>query len=165
MSSSNTSLRLAEWLVVFSVLLILIAFSLVAKIQAFRARIPLVHERAQVEVTILGHVSKPGCYAVEWGSSLSEVLVKANPKLYANVQELPCHEQMVKNCTYTVEKLEALTVFVEGACESAELRVLVGSRVCDLRGLIQFHPNADLSLFKKKRYLKNKEIIKISLKM
>ena len=115
-------------------------------------------------MTILGHVSKPGCFKVEKGTPLSEVIDQAKPKSYANLLRFSPTERVEIDRSYVIEKFEEISVFVEGACEPVELRVPPGTRLCDLKGLLQLKPNADLATFKKRRCLKDKEIVKIALK-
>lgn len=165
MQKSNSSLHLTEWLVVASIFFILSSLLVVAKLQSWRVGVSAIEELAQISVTIGGSVAKPGGYLVAPGTPVLEVIAKARPKVFADLGAFASSERVSIDCEIFVDELSELVVFVEGACVEETLKVPCGSRVSDLKKRVQLDQTADISFFKKKRCLKNKEIIKIPSKV
>ena len=164
MNPPRSALCPSEWLLVASLLLILGTLFVFSKIKAFRTKEGTICATIPVEVVVSGHVSKPGTYLVDPGTPVSEVIVKAKPKLFANLERFDSGARVPGACSYYIEPKLELTVRVGGACVEEELKVIPGTRICDLKKKITLQPGADLAFFKKKRRLADKETIKIPLK-
>jgi len=164
MNTLRPSLFPSEWLLVTSLLLILCTLFVFSKIQASRTKECSTSVSIPVEVMISGHVCKPGSYLVDLGTPVSEVIVKAKPKLFADLTGFSSDKRILGACSYYIEPQTELTIWVEGACTEEEMKVTPGTRVCDLKQRIALNPYADLAFFKKRRRLSDKEIIKIPLK-
>ena len=159
----KSSLRLAEWLLSFTVLFLLSSLYIIAKISSFRSQGDMSPPVRSVEITVLGHVSNPGVYSVDIGTPLLEAFVEAKPKPYANLAVYS--EGRVRGVeTFEICVLDALSIHVSGACLPGAIRVPVGARLGDLKEMLVLAEGADLSFFKKRRLLKDQENIKIPLK-
>jgi hypothetical protein len=160
----KSSLLRSEWLLAFTAATVLFSLVILAKFQSFRTKLVTPPPVNLVELHISGHVRKPGLYSVELGTPMLEVIVKAQPKAYADLSvffnEVAADE--ARECV--VAPLAELHVHVSGACAEVDLHLPVGSRVSDLKAKLSLAPEADLSFFKKTRLLKNEENIKIPLK-
>ena len=162
------SLQSSEWFLVSSLLLIMASLILISKMSASRAASHIsLNEPRQKEilVTIEGAVKKPGTYSFAVGSSIEEILKKAKPQPSADLKDLLLLGTIEKECLITVGELSEITVSVLGAVvEPLKLTLPVGSRICDLRSKIILTQDAEKSFFRRKKKLKNGEIIRVPKK-
>ena len=159
----KSSLRLAEWLLSFSVLLVLLCLFVIAKISSCRSRGDSLPPIQTAEISILGHVGKPGVYSVDIGTPLLEAFVKARPKSFADLS-IYVGRNVERSEVFAISRLDVLSVHVNGACLPGTFQVPAGARLSDLKGMLTLSSDADLSFFKKRRLLKDQENIKIPLK-
>lgn len=159
-----------RWIIV-SFILIVSSLLFIAKINAFRAEEALAQfeEEASsaieevVEIEIEGAVNKPGTYTVPVGTPMKKVVKKARPKVGTDLQKLPL--TAVAPMKITIEELQEITITVTGAIgEPKELVLPIGSRICDLKSKITLTGETDKTFFRRRRLLKNGEIIEVPKK-
>ncbi len=164
----KNSLRSSNWFFSFSILLVIASFVLVAKINAHRASSVIsekVLEQEEILVTIHGAVAKPGEYKVLAGTTLGEVLQKTRPKPNANIKMIPLNELIVAPLTLEIAELSEITVWVRGAVtEPVEIVLPSNSRICDLKSKISLTHDAEKSFFKRRKRLRDGEIIEVPKK-
>lgn len=162
------SLYSSEWILVLSLLAIMASLVLIAQVNASRALSTLALDdakEADVLVTVEGAVGKPGEYLVPSGTTVEQALRKAKPKPWANLQSLPLTKIIEEPLHIAVEELTEITVFVRGAVtEPLELTLPAQARVSDLKSKVSLSKDADKTFFRRKRMLKNREIIEVPKK-
>ncbi len=158
----------SEWIVVGSLFAIMCSLLLIAKVNAYRATFsfpPDDPKQEEIMVTISGAVAKPGNYPVSAGTPVEEVVHKARPKPWANLQKIPLKQLIEKPLYIDVETLSVITVSVRGAVTTPlEITLPAKSRVCDLKSKVSLTAEADKTFFRRKRMLKNGEIIEVPKK-
>jgi len=118
-----------------------------------------------VEITISGEVTHPGTFPALPGSRIGDLIKKSRPKRFADLSGIDHDSQVEKTLELKIPKMFEISIRVVGAVEAPqELKVLPGSRICDLKSKIHCAPNADLRFFKQRRLLKNGEMIFIPRK-
>ena len=107
-----------------------------------------------------GCVKKPDVYQVPKGTSLRAILRKARPEVLANLQDLPMDRILEESCLIEVPAFEKIWVQIQGAVEeNISLELVAGSRLCEIKGKVALRPDADPRFLKRRRLLKNGEII------
>ena len=113
-----------------------------------------------IEVKVQGAVEAPGTYVLPKGADLTRLLELSRPRIEADLKSLLRHSQLRQGQVIKVRKRPFITVYLEGAVEQpGAIRVPKGITMQDLLVQCPLKENADSSLFKKKRVLKNKETI------
>ena len=157
----SSPIRLAEWLLTSSLLLIIGSLFAIAKIHT--SQLQSISVPKIVPVTIEGFVAKPGTYSIKIGTPLSEVLRKAKPKPLANLKSIDLSMRITAPLNLCIEELTELTICLEGAVvEPGFLKVPPGTKVCDLKKYKSL--DADPAFFKKRRRLKEGEIVVVPRK-
>ena len=169
MISLKKSLQTSEWVLSASLVILLISFLAVTKFHEHRkysqCKVPAAKLENTLDVSIVGEVSKPGVYRALLGSRLGDLVKKSKPKRFADLQMIDLDSPVEKSLNIEIAQLKELSVRIEGAVlEPIELKVAPGSRVCDLKSKIQCSENADLKYFKRRRLLKNGELILVPAK-
>lgn len=162
------SLQSSEWLLIGSLLAIMASLVIIAKVNAYRAASTISIadlKQEQILVTIAGAVAKPGEYSVLSGTPISEVLRKARPKPWANLQILPIKQVIEAPLHLNVEELTEITVSVRGAVDEPMKIVLPAkSRICDLKSKVSLTAEADKSFFRRRKVLKEGDVIEVPKK-
>lgn len=168
--SKKDSLLSSEWFLIISFLAIFLSLALVARVQSQKANHHLLStavtpQESILSVTLEGAVGKPGLYLVPKGTPLKEVLRKARPKPHADFSSVDLERPLDAPLHLVVERLAQLLVRVEGAVlEPQQLTLPPGTRICDVKKLVSLAPDADKAFFRKKRQLKNGEILVVPKK-
>ncbi|MDE3045621.1 MAG: SLBB domain-containing protein, partial [Verrucomicrobiota bacterium] len=132
-SSQKETLRLAEWLLTITLLLLIATLFTIAKIHSCLLGAPLARPPL-IEVSVEGQVTYPGVYSIEKGTPLEEVLRKVKPKRLANLKEIQPGARVLEPLHLVIGELTELAVRLEGAVqEPGEVRVPIGSRISDLK--------------------------------
>jgi hypothetical protein len=158
-STPSPTLRSSEWLLTGSLFLIVVSLFAIAKIHSsLFAKIE--ETPSLVEVSIEGLVAKPGNYLVEKGSPLQYVLQRAKPKPWADLRSIDPKTRVKESLHLIVGKLAELKISLEGAVlEPGDAQVPCGTRLCDLKKYSS--PKADPAFFKKRRLLKDGEVVQV----
>ncbi|HEX2582782.1 MAG TPA: SLBB domain-containing protein, partial [Chlamydiales bacterium] len=82
-------LRSSEWILTGSLLLLLLSLLAIAKIKAAQFGEPQERKIITLDVSIDGHVKKPGVYSIPRGTLIGEALKKAHPKKFADLRSIP----------------------------------------------------------------------------
>ena len=140
----------------------------IAKVNVYRASavLSLVDERMEnILVHVEGAVAKPGSYLVPAGTTVEMVLRKCRPKPWADIQILPLRQMIEAPMSLHVDELTEITVTVIGAV-LAPLKVVLPakSRLCDLKRMVVLSEEADKSYFRRRKWLKNGDVIDVPKK-
>jgi hypothetical protein len=77
---------------------------------------------------------------------------------------LPLDQVIEEPLHLVVEEFSEIVVRIKGAATPVELRVPTGSRISDLKSKVSLTAEADKAFFRRKRLLKNGEIIEVPKK-
>ncbi len=163
------SIEWSEWTLIISFALILGSFFLVSQINARRSTpsisLPTPQPLAPLAITLTGAVCRPGTYAAEPGTPLSEILRKAHPKLHANLAPYSSAELLFADQVFHIEELSEIVVTVAGAVlEEVQITLPAGSRISDLKGKISLSAEADPRFLKRKKQLRHREKVVVPKK-
>jgi hypothetical protein len=165
MDKRSFRLRSSEWLLTGSLLILLICLVVVSKTRASQVILPRAREVTMVDVSIDGHVKKPGLYPTALGTPIGAALKKAGLKKNADLRSISLKEPILQPLSITIEYLKELSIFVEGEVQNpGNFQVPYGSRISDLKKILQLSSNADSAFFKKKRLLQDGETISVPKK-
>ena len=168
-SQKNSSLHIHEWMIVLfliGILALLTGVSHSCSSNAIADPEKPAHEvvKTDIEVFIEGFIEQPGKYVVKRGTTLKELLERAKLKPHADLRRLNLQRVLKKGQKIKVAGFKMIQVilnFEDGA--KKELEVKKGTKLCDLPEIYSFEEGINLQKLKKKRLLKEGEIIKISL--
>jgi hypothetical protein len=122
-------------------------------------------EKLGFDVIIKGAVAQPGVYHIQSEMKMSDLLVLAEVLEKADLRRFKLDGIVKKTRIINVPERALITVHLQGACKNTtSIELLKGSKVEDLLELVDFSDEADLTVLKKKRQLKNDEVIYIPLK-
>lgn len=166
----ENKLPVHEWLIV--VLLIAVLASIIS-ITSFKSRFSSSSTQSvhyilspTIQVHVEGAVQRPGVFTLNRGSRLQDVLELAGPLPEANIKSLKRNKVLQDGQVVTISPKKMITIFLEGLVESpGPVEVLEGTQVQDLLQQITFLPQADLKALKKKRQLKDQEMIYVTSKV
>jgi hypothetical protein len=164
----TASIKHSERLFLLSVVFLFVSFVIVSKLTSFRKWEVLDQSEesllSNISLEITGAVYKPGVYQVASGTPLAVVLNKARVKPFADLSNLEA-VLIEQSGEIEIPFLKEIGIEVLGCVERTHhLSLPAGSRICDLKKLLSVTKEADLSFFKKKRILKNNEVITIPAK-
>jgi protein involved in polysaccharide export with SLBB domain len=155
-----------EWLVIFIIIAILGLVVFVTLIQN-SSSLPatgIAHEPlpSTIEVHIEGAVRHPGLYVFPVGTRLEEALEQAEPLPEAHLSRLKKQRILRDGQKIKVPAKATLTIFLKGAVKQEEsIQVLEGARLEDLIQLADLSDQADIAKLKKRRLLKDQEVVYI----
>lgn len=165
----NEKLFPHEWLAVISGLVVLLGFCSIAyfyeqEVPEEIKKLALEKTKDQIEVWIEGAVEKPGTYALERGAILQDLFNQAVPAADANLRVFNLANKLRNKQKIKVSK-STITIYLEGAVNTPGALILpFGSRLEEIIARAEFPEDADLKPLKKKRKLKDQEVILISWK-
>ncbi len=163
------SLQTSEWIFFILIVALLTVVFTVSKITSCRSLELLDQKRrreeVQIAIAVSGCVKRPGTYKIVQGQPLSELLYKARPKPLADLSQLDLNGSLEEPCSIHVQQLEMVEVRVEGCVkENLSLEVAAGSRISDLKGRIELSADADKGFLRRRRILKNHEVLVVPKK-
>ncbi len=104
-------------------------------------------------------------YEMKKGCKVKELWALCRPLPDANLSRYKPNQFIRDGQLVIVPLKEYITVYLEGAVfPQGPLRVMKGTQVRELKGLVELFPNADREKLNKTRRLKDQEIIHIPLK-
>ena len=160
------SLQKSEWVFLVAIIALIVILFSVSKFTSYRS-LELLDQRRkkeeiQIEVEISGHVKRPGRYQISRGQSLNEILSKARPKALADLTMFDRDKSLDESCSIHIQPLKIVKIRVEGCVkENISLEMPAGSRICHLKGQIELSSDADRSFLRRRRILKEGEILVI----
>lgn len=162
----QNSIKSSEWIFVISFIAILTSLVCIARLHEHRKKSQLKVmaglARPPLEVTVSGAVQKPGVYLVLSGARLREAVKKSRPKRFADLSAMDLDQPVKVSMSIHIPELKVVRVRVEGAVKnSVDLALPIGTRLCDLRLKIELSEDADLKFLKRRRFLRDQEIISI----
>lgn len=165
----STKLPLHEWCIVLlfcTILLILAAFALGRQKSVPIVTIPSESPVTFLQVKVKGQVAKPGTYRLPLHSNLKELMEFAEPLPSADLSQLKWRRQLQDGQTIHVPEQHWITIQMTGAVQQpGPLKILSGTRCCELADQLQVLPEADLRpLRKKNRFLREGESLDIPLR-
>jgi SLBB domain-containing protein len=163
------SLEASEWILSLSLILILASLFTITRFHEHRKKNKLIACASvavrPVEIAISGEVAHPGVFSALPGTRIGDLVKKSCPKRFADLTGIDLDSPVEKALELAIPRLSELSVRIEGAVTAPiELKVPAGSRICDLKPKIECSGDANLQFFKKRRLLKNGEIIYVPKK-
>ena len=156
-----------EWVFGLSLLFLLGSFFVIAKTTSFRSLEHLqLREELQtiplIAVEVSGSIQKPGVFQVPQGSTIRTLVRKARLKPTADCSGIDLDHAFEESGSLFIPALEKIIVEVQGCVEeNVSLEMPAGSRISDLKGHVNLTPDADPAFFRRRKMLKNNEIIQI----
>lgn len=160
------SLYVHEWFVISFLIALLLLLGLIS--HSCESQIPEVTKKKHYlkqpmfDVFIEGEVEFPGKYTVKRGAKVEELLLLAKPKYSADLRRLKKEAVLRKGQKIKILGYKMVKIFFKfkgGVVQ--ELSVKKGTKWEDLRELYSFPLDTDFSFLKKKKVLKEGELIKI----
>lgn len=155
-----------EWIVVLSLILLMSVITYITH----RPRIisPQYHSKPhdlisnKICVHIKGAVENPSVYIVEKGSTIGEVLSEARLLPNADLSHMLLEKKLKDGQLIKVPKKETISIYLEGAVKyPGEMIIPKGTVLEELLTLVELAEDADTSKLRRKKKLKNGEIIKV----
>jgi len=163
----SKSLTNSEWFFGFALLIVLATFFLIAKKTSFRDLERLSQSKQALPVPLIavdvsGCVKKPGTISVAQGATVRYVLRKARVEPLADLSNIDLDRPLDASCSLYIPALEKILVDVQGCVEErGTIELPAGSRICDLKKHLKLSNRADLTFFRRRKILKNNEIVRI----
>lgn len=166
---SSPKLPFHEWIIIFLIIVLMLSLAVVTHL---RDQDPLPETghafslySDTYKVTISGAVSKPDTYILKKGATLKVLLDLAEPLPNADLSKVNLKRKLKDEETFYIPSKKLITVYLEGAvANQGPLHLYEGSSLQDLLQNVEFLPNADKRSLKKKRILKDEEIVVIPAK-
>jgi hypothetical protein len=119
-----------------------------------------------LQVKIDGCVEKPGLYRLPLHATLGDLLEQAHPLPNADLSHLKEWRKLREGQTIQIPERHWITIQILGAVQQpGSLKILSGTRCCELADQLQISQEGDLkALRKKRRFLKEGDIIEIPFK-
>ena len=151
-----------EWIFLTAILMLISTFYFISKQTSYRhlnhIETPKPISKIQVEIT--GCVRREGTFEVPQGTLLCEILRKAGLKPLSDTSTIDLDQPIDTSLQIHIPELQQIEVRVEGCvAKKVLLNLPIGSRICDLKEIVLTTPEADLAFFKRKRRLKNHEVV------
>ncbi|MBA3815051.1 MAG: SLBB domain-containing protein [Parachlamydiaceae bacterium] len=163
------TLKIHEWLAVALLIAILGALSMMAYLtkgsvgEQDRSMPAFLSKSGKIEVLIEGAVINPGTYYLPSGIAMKDVLMLAQLLPNADLRRFNMSAQLKKGRVVNVPSKSMITINLKGAVENpGEISVPKGTRLVDLKALIQLGENVDSKALNRKRKLKDGETVTIS---
>lgn len=163
------SLESSEWILSVSLVLILASLFIISRCHEHRKKSQLIAVADAIEhpvdIRISGEVLRPGLYPALPGTRIGDLIKKSRPKRFADLRGIDLDRPIDKSMDISIPLLSEIAIRIEGAViEPLDLKMLPGSRICDLKSKIQCERDADLRYLKRRRLLKDGEIVIIPRK-
>jgi hypothetical protein len=116
-----------------------------------------------LQVKIEGQVAKPGLYRFPLHTTVRELVEQAEPLPSADLSCVKWRKQLRDGQTVHIPERHWITIHLAGAVqEPGPLKILSGTRCCELADQLDVLPEADLkSLRKKKRFLQEGDLLDV----
>ncbi len=157
-------LKPSEWIFLLTVLSLIFSIVWISKKTSFRSLSSVEQPRPvqKIQVEVVGCVRQSGPFEVLAGASQRSILRKAHPKPMADLSGIDLDAAIESSTRIHVPMLDRIEVAVEGCVEGkVYLQMPVGSRICDLSGSVVLSSEADPAFFKRRRLLKNHDIVRV----
>lgn len=161
---SNDLLLPREWVIVVIFILLLLGISLLSLSRSsFELHPPIVHSPSeQLTVRVAGAVARPGIYTVAKEGAIALLLAQSDPLPTALLSQKIKIQHKNKEALLHIPSQEGLFITVKGAIkEEGEYCIPHKTRICDLSKHLLLSEDADPQFLKRKRFLKEGEIITI----
>lgn len=160
-----------EWIAIWAIISLLFTITLITAVfNNSSTEVPtdpphlLIAEN--IEIVIEGAVENPGCYQVKRGSRVEDILALGKPLPDADIRRLKLKAKVRDGQFIRIPRYQMITVFLEGEVKNpGALQVRKGTKLNDLLTMLEWPEEADLRTLKKKRNLKDQEVIKVSSKI
>lgn len=165
----GTKLPLHEWLIILlfcSLLLGLTAIALIKPKPVFdsiSSRNEKIIPSDVMQIKVEGYVAKPGFYQLPYQTTLKKLLEMVEPASSADLSELNYRKKLRDGQTIIIPERKIITIQVTGAVqEPGALKILSGTRCCDLADQLKLLPEADIKALKRKnRFVKGGDMIEV----
>ena len=158
-----------EWVIIALLIVTVCLLSVVTffhKKEQFPSVGPIVELSTEtIQVTVKGEVVHSGVHEVKRGMRLKELLAMAVTTPEADLSRLKLNSKLREGQVVKVPAQVWITIYLEGAVkEAGPLKLRKGTKVEELLEQITLLPEGDPSKLKKKRLLKDQEVIVVPIK-
>lgn len=166
---SINRLPVHEWLAVVSILILLFGITFIVWWSgdtgiSMQRGTPYYIVDQDIEVVVDGAVEKPGSYIVKRGARISDVLALAGELPDSDLRRLRVERKVRNGQIIKVPHRPMITVYLEGAVKAPHsITIPKGSSLSDIIPLIEFEEGAHVDKLRRKRRLKDGEIIKVGV--
>jgi hypothetical protein len=159
----NTSLKVHEWLAIAVLIGILTGLACLTSLRGEASRLNLEYlpkKYSGFDVWLKGAVDHPGVYHIQSEMKMKEVLALAGVSQHADLRRFNMDSMIKKGRVINVPERAMINIRLEGAVKMNQtISIPKGSKVEDLRTMVEFLPEADPAFLKKKRRLKPGETL------
>ena len=162
-------LPIAEWMAVLAIIFFLATLTICIILapqqeSTYATTTPHYLVDQQIEVSVEGAVERAGIYISTRGTRLGEFLEKISLKPEADLKRLKLDSKLRAGQKIKIPQIKTITIKLSGAVDQPGLLVVPkGTRMQDLLEKVSFQKDADLSLLRRRRLLKEGENIYIPL--
>lgn len=166
----TTKLPLHEWCIIVLFCLVLLALAGFAwgrpKPVMNTPALPPVPLVAVLQIKVEGQVAKPGKYSLSLDTTLKQLLEQVQPLPSADLSKLNTRRKLRDGQTLHVPERHTITIQLAGAVQQpGPLKILSGTRCCELADQLQVLPDADLKPIRKRRgFIQEGDRIEVPLK-
>lgn len=166
--AEDPKLPVHEWMAVVVILMLISGLSVLVIISGNSENTPAVSSphyivEQEIEISVEGAVEKSGTFHVNRGTTVSQVLQLAVPTSEADLRSIKQDKKVRKRQVIKVPRLIIITVRLEGAVEApGPITFPKGTRLNELINKVKFKQGANIEKLRKKRLLKDGEIITVS---
>lgn len=157
----NPKLYPYEWLAVVAISAFIATISVTAYLR--ETDLPIYQDAAAdtIDIYVKGAVTKEAIYHVRKNASLEEILAEIELKPDADLSSLKLDKILRHGQTVMIPS-HYIHITVTGAVLEEKVYTFPKkTKIRDVSSLIELHPEADLTIFKSKRQLKNGEVLEI----
>jgi hypothetical protein len=166
-SSSTQQLQIHEWLAVILITALLFSLGALAYLNRETNNLPQLFQEAfipEIEVIVEGAVENGGKFIVKKGMTLRDLLPELQLSENVDLSELAL-DRPLRNHQKVKIATNSLQITLQGAVtHPGILEVKKGTRVNQLKTLVETTEEADLTVLKSRRKLKDGEVITIPAK-
>jgi hypothetical protein len=170
-SHDKPTLKIHEWLAVMLIIGLLAFLTAISWVnQKYPSTIetgaPHFIASQELDITVQGAVEHPGRHIVKKGTTVREALALVGVLPEADLRRLKLDAKVRRNQVIKVPKMAMITVMLEGAvAQPGPVLVPRGSQLMDLIDKVALQETADVDKLRKKRRLKDGEIIVVPTKI
>ena len=157
-------LKPSEWIFLLAVISLIFSTVWISKKTSFRSlsSVELPQPISKIQIEVAGCVRHHGPFEVMAGTSVRSILRKAQPQKMADLTRIDLNTALESSTRIEVPMLECIEVTVEGCVkDKVHLKMPMDSRICDLFDHVVPASDADPAFFKRKRRLKNLDVIQV----
>ncbi|MBF8263658.1 MAG: hypothetical protein HW387_1323 [Parachlamydiales bacterium] len=163
MDIEEIELKKSEWIFGFAMLMFILSILWIAHLTSGRSLEQLNSSNepaAFIEIKVTGCIKQPKTVRIPCGSQVRDCLKKIRLRAGADVSSIDFDQVLTQSGTLEIRFLEKIVVEIQGCVEQKMwIDMPLGSRICDLKERVVLSKDADSAFFKRRRRLKNNDIV------